>query len=274
MTVRVGNKQAIVEKIIRHFPAHEIFIELFSGAGGILLNKPLAKKNYVNDNDTQLYHLISYLTGHRDLKKLLHYFEIIPYHATLFELYKNPDYEPIHDEDKATRFLVLHNFGFLGKSETMKFGSENPKEVLKKKLLYAEKFFRENSNKIQYSCKDWKKFLQSYSIRDDAERNKILIYADPPYCETDHNYEAGGFDKAKTEELLQYLVEFRCTFFMSEFESDFIAALSKKYKLRLIIVGERQNLKNRRTEVLLTNYIKPTVRFDPIKKIFVKDERG
>ena len=45
---RLGNKQAIAEKIQTYFPAHKIYIEPFFGAGGMFFNKRKAKYNIVN----------------------------------------------------------------------------------------------------------------------------------------------------------------------------------------------------------------------------------
>ena len=41
---------------------------------------------------------------------------------------------------------------------------------------------------------------------------------------------------------------------MSEFDNEFILNQAKERGLNVIIIGERQNLKNRRTEILVTNY--------------------
>ena len=41
---------------------------------------------------------------------------------------------------------------------------------------------------------------------------------------------------------------------MSEFDNEFILQQAKERGLNVIIIGERQNLKNRRTEILITNY--------------------
>lgn len=41
---------------------------------------------------------------------------------------------------------------------------------------------------------------------------------------------------------------------MSEFDNEFIMQQAKERKLNIIYIGERQNLKNRRTEILITNY--------------------
>ena len=41
---------------------------------------------------------------------------------------------------------------------------------------------------------------------------------------------------------------------MSEFDHPFILKQAKERNLNVIEIGERQNLKNRRTEILVTNY--------------------
>jgi DNA adenine methylase len=44
---------------------------------------------------------------------------------------------------------------------------------------------------------------------------------------------------------------------MSEFDNPAILDLAKEYGLNVITIGERKNMKNRRTEILLTNYPAP-----------------
>ena len=47
---------------------------------------------------------------------------------------------------------------------------------------------------------------------------------------------------------------------MSEFDNPMILDLAKQMNLNVIIIGERQNMKNRKTEILVTNYQKaPTL---------------
>jgi len=41
---------------------------------------------------------------------------------------------------------------------------------------------------------------------------------------------------------------------MAEFNNPFILNQAKERNLNVITIGERQNLKNRRTEILITNY--------------------
>jgi len=54
---RLGNKRAIAGKIQAYFPPHEIYIEPFFGAGGMFFYKPLAKYNFLNDLDSDVFNL-------------------------------------------------------------------------------------------------------------------------------------------------------------------------------------------------------------------------
>lgn len=71
--------------------------------------------------------------------------------------------------------------------------------------------------------------------------------------ETDDNYST-SFNKQDSEDLFQLLIQSKCRFAMSEFNHPFIINQAEKYKLNVLTIGERQNLKNRKTEILVTNY--------------------
>ena len=62
---RLGNKQTIAKKIIKYFPKHDIYIELFFGAGGLFFNKQPAKYNFLNDIDNDVYNCFNVLLRHK-----------------------------------------------------------------------------------------------------------------------------------------------------------------------------------------------------------------
>jgi len=63
-------------------------------------------------------------------------------------------------------------------------------------------------------------------------------------------------------DLFDVLIEKGYKFAMSEFNHPFILEQAKQRNLNVIIIGERQNLKNRRTEILVTNYKNNPTLFD------------
>ena len=85
------------------------------------------------------------------------------------------------------------------------------------------------------------------------ESDNTLIYCDPPYLGTNDNY-SNSFTEEQSKELFDTLESTGCKWAMSEFDHPFILKQAKERNLNVIEIGERQNLKNRRTEILVTNY--------------------
>lgn len=242
---RLGNKQAIAHKIIQHFPDHKIYIEPFFGAGGMFFNKPKAKYNIVNDLDSDVFNLFQVVMNQKeDLEKA---FYMMPIHSDLLEYWKvNQETDPIK---KALRFLFLSNLTYFGTGNSIGLVCGNSKVFLLSKLDEVSKFLFD----VQFANFDFRKFLNSLSFRDESEQNHSFIYCDAPYIETDNNY-SNSFTEKDSIDLFNCLQETGCKFAMSEFDNEFILNQAKERKLNIIFIGERQNLKNRRTEILITNY--------------------
>jgi DNA adenine methylase len=111
-----------------------------------------------------------------------------------------------------------------------------------------------NGKIIWHSC-DFEKFLNCVAFRKDQERDKTFIYCDPPYLNTTNNYDTPAWKVEDLERLILACQNKGCKFAISEFDSPDVLALQNKYGLQLNIIGEVKNLKNRRTEILLTNYV-------------------
>ena len=104
---------------------------------------------------------------------------------------------------------------------------------------------------VQFMNLDFRKFFKGFQIRKNQEQH--FIYCDPPYLGTGDNY-SDSFNIDDSNDLFNELEKTGCKFAMSEFDHPFILEQAKQRNLNVIIIGERQNLKNRRTEILLTNY--------------------
>tara|TARA_R110000824_G_scaffold20120_2_gene76410 strand:+ start:65 stop:835 length:771 start_codon:yes stop_codon:yes gene_type:complete len=243
---RLGNKSKIAEEIQKHFPAHKIYIEPFFGAGGMFFNKPKVDCNIMNDLDSDVFNLFNVLSTRKD--ELEELFLIVPKHQDLLNHWKeNQETDEIR---KALRFLFLSNYTFLGKQDTLKLNSRNDVKSLYKGISETSKMIYE----VQFANMDFRKFLKSISI-ESKELIKTFIYCDSPYLNTVDTYsDSDTWIERDTEDLFNILEEKGCKFAMSEFDHPFIIEQAEKRGLNIIIIGERQNLKNRRTEVLITNY--------------------
>ena len=245
---RLGNKKRIAHKILPHFPAHKIYIEPFFGAGGMFFSKPKAKYNIVNDLDSDVFNLFQVVMNQKE--ELEKAFYMMPIHSDLLEYWKtNKEQEPIR---KALRFLTLSNFTYLGKGDIIKYGVESHgKNSFSKNL---DKCFEAIYN-VQFINKDFVEVLNSFQIKD-AEN--YFIYCDPPYLSTGDNY-SDSFTEEQTTTLFKTLIDTSCKFAVSEFDNPVILDLAKQHNLEVITIGERCNLKNRRTEILVVNYESPAL---------------
>jgi DNA adenine methylase len=249
---RLGNKKKLAKEIQKYFPVHSIYIEPFFGAGGMFFNKPKAKHNIVNDLDSDVFNLFQVVMDRKE--ELKEAFYLMPIHSDLLEYWKkNKEEEPIK---KALRFLLLSNFTFNGHGDSLIFGAST-----------SSSGYRNNFNRIleegfsfiqgvQFINKDFRDFFKSIMLDNRGnkkESDKAFIYSDPPYIGTGNNY-SSSFTEEDFKELVKALKETKCKFAISEFLSPFIEAQAEAEGLNLIKIKDRQNLKNRRTEVLLTNY--------------------
>ena len=224
------------------FPEHRVYVEPFFGAGGMFFNKRKAKYNIVNDYDNDVFNLFNVVMHKKE--EFIESFIKMPVHEGLLKHWKhNKETDEIL---KALRFIFLSNFTYLGKGTTMCFGTENPKSIILKNIDATQKYL-EN---VQFSNRDFRCFFEQLRERNSDD---TFIYCDPPYLGTDDNYET-SFKEQDSEDLFNLLMQSKCKFAVSEFDHPFILEQAQKNGLKTIIIGERQNLKNRRTEILITNY--------------------
>ena len=227
-----------------HFPPHKIYIEPFFGAGGMFFNKPKANCNIMNDVDSDVFNLFQVVSNQKaELEEL---FLRTPKHQDLFNYWKeNNEVEAV---SKAMRFLFLSNYTLLGKGNTLKLNSRNDIKQLYEGLQTVNKMLFE----VQFANMDFRQFFKSVSL-ENSEFEKTFIYCDPPYLGTDDNY-SNSFTEVDSNDLFDCLQATGCKWAMSEFDHPFILQQAKERNLNITYIGERQNLKNRRIEILVTNY--------------------
>ncbi len=246
LLTRIGNKTRISHHITKHFPEHKNYVEMFFGAGGMFFNKKKSLHSVCNDLDNDVYNLFNVVRHDRD--KLVDTLIKTPIHQTLFKKWcKTEEEDPIW---KAVRFLVLSNFSFLGKGDLLRFSNENTKKILLSKI---DDTFIEIQN-VLFMNVDFRKVIPQLSFRNDRpnERLSTFIYADPPYLETTSNYAVPKWTEKDSEDLINICKETDLKMAISEFDNPKILEMTNG--LNITNITERNNLKNRRNEILITNY--------------------
>jgi len=252
---RLGNKTKIAAEIQKHFPAHKIYIEPFFGAGGIFFNKPKAEHSILNDIDSEVINLFLVITEQYD--KFYSYVEKMPYCSDLLEYWKkNEETEPIK---KAARFCFISNLTLLGTGQSLRYDNRFHRQNLISGIHTTNDFLMNTS--FKFNNKDFRKFIKEISLSEQRSIDSAFFYADPPYLETTDNY-SHSFTETDSNDLFDCLTETGCKFAISEFNHPFILEQAKQRNLNVITIGERQNLKNRRTEILVTNYRNHATLFD------------
>ena len=247
---RLGNKQKIAKEIQKHFPQHRIYIEPFFGAGGMFFNKPKAKYNIVNDLDSDVFNLFQVITEKKE--ELEHLLKITPLHSDLIKHWKqSKETDPVK---KAVIFLFMSNLLKPTTGDINRKGYDSGKDLMIDNLSLTFDFLTKTN--IRFFNEDCLKFIDNIGLRG-LERPKedanMFIYCDPPYLGTANNYEF-SFTEEQSIKLFDSLINKGVKFAVSEFYNPFILEQAKQRGLNVIVIGERQNLKNRRTEILITNY--------------------
>lgn len=242
---RLGNKRKLAVEIQKYFPPHKVYIEPFFGAGGMFFNKPRAAYNIVNDLDSDVFNLFQVVSTR--LEELREAVDRMPVHADLLRHWKvNQEADPLM---KALRFIFLSNFTYLGKPNNLAYGTVNYRRTFQSRLDATFEALLD----VQFTNHDFRELFRLIPAR---AMEQAFVYCDPPYLDTDDNYEA-GFQESDSADLFTALQATGAPWAMSEFDHSFILAQAELHGLRVITLGERQNLKNRRTEVLVTNYQVP-----------------
>src|SRR5690606_9049135 len=248
---RNGNKQQIAHLITPHFPEHKIYIEPFFGAGGMFFNKPKVKYNFLNDLDDDVFNLFMVVKNNRE--ELYRQIELMPVHQSLMKLWKkNKEEDPIW---KAIRFLFISNFTYLSKGYNIKFTADNSKDILLRRIEPTFEYMKD----ARFMNVDFRKVIKMISFGDESalcKKTDSFIYSDGPYYETEGWYSINDNKEQYVIDHFDMLCNSGIRFAMSEFDNDFILDNAKQRGLNVITIGERRNLKNRRTEILITNYDK------------------
>jgi DNA adenine methylase len=248
---RKGNKHKLAPAIIAQFPkTYDLYAEPFFGAGAVYFHLPEPPKTVLlNDLDGDVWNLFTVLKSPAQRARLEAALASVLFHRQQLEQFKAA--RPADPVQRAVRFLYLSNLTLYGSGNTLKY---EPNQALK---LARERIrpCAEQLQKALFTNDDFRDFFKR-TRHGMARAASPLIYCDPPYLgTTSYDYKDSGiWTKKDLAELLDLLKATGAKFLVSEFDSPDVLAEAKKRKLKIIMLGERQNLKNRRTEILLKNY--------------------
>lgn len=162
--------------MIRLFPKHTCYVEVFSGAAWVLFAKEPSKVEVLNDIDGELINLYEVMRRHPE--ELAQAFLWLPMSRELFNKFKRGLGRRMSRLERAARFLYLIHYSFSKK--TRHFGTGTTAGIrgyqvtaLRERLLEA----RDRLEQVVIENLPFEECVRRY------DRPHTLFYLDPPYLD-------------------------------------------------------------------------------------------
>ncbi|MEX3008343.1 DNA adenine methylase [Hoeflea sp. TYP-13] len=254
-----GGKWMLAPWILSHFPAHQVYVEPFGGAGSVLMRKQRAYAEIWNDLDDEVVNLFVVVRHPKSAIALKNALSLTPFARSEFRI----AYERVEEPVERARRLIVRSF--------MGFGSTGTN--------FQKTGFRSNSNRSGSTpAHDWRNYPAAMDafverLRGVVIENKNAIelmrqhdapttlhYVDPPYVHetrnlgnqycVKHKY-AHELSDADHRELLVFLDDLEGMVVLSGYPTPFYdQLLSKWHRVERVALADGAR---RRIEVLWIN---------------------
>jgi DNA adenine methylase len=221
----IGGKAYMLDYIIPIIPKHELFVEVFGGAGHVSLSKPRSPFNIFNDKNSDLINL--FLTMRDNGETLKEKLSNTPYSRAIFQEYKyayknEAIWESATSFDRALMYFYIlcnsvnSNFSSFSTSIGTKPKPEEYQNRLEKIKNVYKHFTIENL--------DFKECIEKY----DSENT--FFYLDPPYVDCEHYYQT-GFNEKDHRDLSEMLKHIKGKFLLSYYPHALVSELYKGFDI-------------------------------------------
>lgn len=174
-----GGKFRLRDWVIKHFPPHGVYVELFGGVYSVGLAKRPARIEVYNDLDECVVNLFRILRDREQSEQLRRQIELTPFSRAEFADCWTRSTDPIED----ARRLIVRSFQAIGAKGSL---SRNGWRTRTSKAIWSPcvswngwpeeiPLFMARLKDTIIECKPWPEILDIYDAPD------ALIYADPPY---------------------------------------------------------------------------------------------
>ena len=169
-----GGKYRLAKKLIQMFPRHHCYVEVFGGAGNVLLQKPASKVEVFNDIDSDIYNLFRVLR--EDFDEFHRLVMLTLYCRKTFTDYRTQLETETDNVKRAARWYAMACQSFSGfHGESWSFSKRcNKSKQLKNKIDRLPEII-DRLREVQIENRDFKFILDSYDGTD------TFFYLDPPY---------------------------------------------------------------------------------------------
>lgn len=223
----VGGKSRLAKTIVKKIPDHQVYVEVFGGAGWVLFEKSpeSSKVEVYNDLNGDLVNLFR-VVKHRP-SAFNERLELIPYSRKIYRQFQKDLGRGRMDEvDQAVKFYYCVKSAF-GANVRSGWARGNTRNFIFKK----DNFINEISQRITKVYIEHLDFRRLIPLWDSPE---AFFYVDPPYTMTDRSHYRYFLDDGGHRELRDLLSGIQGKFLLSYDDSKVIRGLYKGLNIRRV----------------------------------------
>jgi len=177
----VGGKHRVAKKLIKLFPEHTCYVEVFAGAANVLLAKEPSKAEVLNDINNDLVNIFRVVRWHPD--ELLKELACMTHSRQEFMDYH--DQPGLTDVQRAARywFKLKATFGGTGAAGAKNFATGTYRKAMTRNIAFEViQQVYERLDGVFIENDDFEKLISRY------DRTHSLFFCDPPYWQVAANY--------------------------------------------------------------------------------------
>lgn len=259
----VGGKSRLRKTIIDVLPSnHTCYVGPFGGAAWVLLGKPPAQVEVLNDIDGELINFFRVIKTQPEA--FIEAFDFTLVSRAEFEGLANQDPVTLTELERAYRFYYLIMAGWGGEFKYPRFQTSITDGGHGNRLIGALKTLRQRIEPVYERLRtviienlDWEACIDRY------DRPSTVMYIDPPYPDNGANYAHNMRDWALHERLAERLASTACRWVLSSYDRPDIRDLFRDCTVLAVESFSGMRVKKDNTqrvlnrEILILNYTPP-----------------
>ncbi len=246
-----GGKSRLAKTIIKKFPKHSCYVEVFAGGASVFFTKEPSRTEVLNDLDKDLVTLYRVLKHHPE--ELYRQFKFSMVSRSEFDRKKQINPNTQTDIQRAARYLYLQKTAFGGFCTKQTYGTSTtgkPRLNLLTLQTALELAWQRLAN-VQVECKDFRDLIPRY------DRPHTLFFLDPPYWAIP-GYKF-DFSEQDFHDLKKILEKLKGKFIMTINDTKEIRAIFSEFHiekttLKYSVATSKKARSKIRTELLISNY--------------------
>jgi DNA adenine methylase len=244
----VGGKSYLLKPLLSILPKHTVYVEVFGGAGNLLLNKKPARNEIINDVNDDIVNLFTVVSRDDTFEQFNKIIQSLPYSRTVYykmrEILKEPfEYNPF--EPNVRRAVAYYYFKNVAISSYGGFGASRVKAhgVYFANKLEKLKLIKERLHSVTVEHLDFEECIKKYDTPD------TLFFLDPPYLNAEHYYK-NDFTIEDHKRLLNLLPKIQGKFILTTYHNELYKNALKDFYCLKATNNKRSVAGNRKKPVV------------------------